>query len=514
MRYLTIVFGIITILAGIILSFLAPDPLSISITCLMTVLVFAGVLFGIVKDMLFFQDFKRASEQIIRTTSWSHILEKDNIFHQKELSEIFDRYKEKADQQRNSGQVIHDIEDSFNEDILAISSRQSLILQIPGTLTSLGILGTFIGLIIGLRHVEFQDAETAMTSIVTLLNGIETAFYTSICGVILSILFNIIHKASWNMLMREMNRFTFLFHSKVVPPADEQERFREKQNNTRIIGLLEVLVNKSDQKENEEKKYEQILMPQIADGLKKQQFVCCYEPIFNLIDKSVTKLKVVVKWKHPKLGLLPSSVFMPTVIHTGYGAKLERYIWEEMFSDIKNWISQGYRPIPVIMSITKNGLFSKDAPEAMIHLTKKYQVPPKYIYTGIPQEVYTDLLEIAKDIETRFLNGGFNICIDEFDGNLFPVITNENIHADMVMVDSMVAGGNYNKLIEIYHEAEVSKLTVVAQNIKSMEQLSDLRKVGFREGCGPHFADAVEALDAEKFLPGGRKEENIIEEKE
>ncbi|GAB2524176.1 hypothetical protein [Microbulbifer agarilyticus] len=56
--------------------------------------------------------------------------------------------------------------------------------QAPGLLTSLGILGTFTGVIIGLFEFSLADIDE---SIATLLDGLKTAFITSVCGIGLSI---------------------------------------------------------------------------------------------------------------------------------------------------------------------------------------------------------------------------------------------------------------------------------------------------------------------------------------
>jgi hypothetical protein len=65
--------------------------------------------------------------------------------------------------------------------------------QISGALTGLGILGTFIGLSIGLAKFNLgknMDTNEMQTSISSLMNGIRAAFYTSIFGVGFSIVTN------------------------------------------------------------------------------------------------------------------------------------------------------------------------------------------------------------------------------------------------------------------------------------------------------------------------------------
>jgi len=85
----------------------------------------------------------------------------------------------------------------FNpDDMLAASQERIPVLAIlkgmPGTFVGLGILGTFIGFSSGLSGFTEFDSASLMTSIETLLKGINTAFNTSIVGVILSIVFNFV----------------------------------------------------------------------------------------------------------------------------------------------------------------------------------------------------------------------------------------------------------------------------------------------------------------------------------
>lgn len=63
------------------------------------------------------------------------------------------------------------------------------VLYAPALLTSLGIFGTFAGIVIGLMAFDANDIDG---SIEGLLNGLKTAFFTSLVGIILSILFKVI----------------------------------------------------------------------------------------------------------------------------------------------------------------------------------------------------------------------------------------------------------------------------------------------------------------------------------
>lgn len=60
----------------------------------------------------------------------------------------------------------------------------------PTLLTSLGIFGTFAGIVVGLMAFNVNDIDG---SIQGLLNGLKTAFFTSLFGIVLSIIFKVLH---------------------------------------------------------------------------------------------------------------------------------------------------------------------------------------------------------------------------------------------------------------------------------------------------------------------------------
>lgn len=83
----------------------------------------------------------------------------------------------------------------FNTDNIMTSSHERIpilpiLKALPATFTGLGILGTFMGFSAGLQGFNTRTYETMQHSIMLLLSGINTAFNTSIAGLLLSIIFN------------------------------------------------------------------------------------------------------------------------------------------------------------------------------------------------------------------------------------------------------------------------------------------------------------------------------------
>lgn len=125
---------------------------------------------------------------------------------------------------KNSKSGLADIEDYINEDEVNEMIGKRMIELIPDVLTSLGILGTFIGLVVGLKNFEPSNYEAMTASVSSLVDGIKVAFLTSIYGLSLSLVFGYGAKSAYSSLLDGMKHFMDKFHSLVIPSAEAEAR--------------------------------------------------------------------------------------------------------------------------------------------------------------------------------------------------------------------------------------------------------------------------------------------------
>ena len=107
--------------------------------------------------------------------------------------------------------------DYINEDEILENCHAGICAQMPGILTALGILGTFIGLVVGLNRFDFSNSDQMVYSVQALVAGLNVAFYTSIYGVSLSIVFNIVFRSELTDLRMKLNRFYDAFDTALTP---------------------------------------------------------------------------------------------------------------------------------------------------------------------------------------------------------------------------------------------------------------------------------------------------------
>lgn len=100
------------------------------------------------------------------------------------------------------------VEDYINEETVIYGpGRISFAEALPGLLTSLGFLGTLIGLAVGLSGFNMTDSAAVQNSIVTLIPGMRYAFMTSIFGVVGSVAFTLITRMVYGSTEHTLTQF-------------------------------------------------------------------------------------------------------------------------------------------------------------------------------------------------------------------------------------------------------------------------------------------------------------------
>ena len=123
-----------------------------------------------------------------------------------------------------SQEGIGEVEEYINLDEVDVHIHKRLLELAPDIFTSLGILGTFVGLVWGLKNFEPTDYEAMTSSVAALVDGIKVAFLTSIYGIALSIVYTFGMKSEYSSLSENMQLFLERFHALVLPTAENESR--------------------------------------------------------------------------------------------------------------------------------------------------------------------------------------------------------------------------------------------------------------------------------------------------
>lgn len=143
----------------------------------------------------------------------------NGIFHQRYLDEKMQAFTDAISQ---SHEGIGDIEEYLNGDDMDEHVHKRLLEMAPDIFTSLGILGTFVGLVWGLKNFEPTNYEAMTISVASLVDGIKVAFLTSIYGIAMSIVYTCGMKSEYSSMTASLQKFLDRFHTYVMPTAESE----------------------------------------------------------------------------------------------------------------------------------------------------------------------------------------------------------------------------------------------------------------------------------------------------
>ena len=257
-----------------------------------------------------------------------------------------------------------------------------------------------------------------------------------------------------------------------------------------------------------------VLEDELNTALAEKQFILLYEPIYDLSTRKVVGLEALVRWAHPKQGILPADDFMPLAEESRQIVPIGRWVLEEACNRAAAWNVAGHR-VGISVTISANQLnrdgFVTDVRRAL----QQSGIEPSLLTLEIAETTVMRDLEATAERFEAIRRLGVRIAIDDFGGSGYARHSDlKRTPLDVLKVDRSSLAASEDKdyrswLLEaILVFGRDLSLAVIATGVETDEQMASLQEMGCTMVQGsfpgkPVPAEAVEGLlDAE--LPAAR----------
>lgn len=152
-------------------------------------------------------------------------MEKKDFFQNNDLREAFGKYRARMKGYRTRRGYVNtcDLEEYINEDLIDRIGMNYFNAGMSGTFTGLGILGTFLGLSLGLGSFNGEDIYTISDNVGPLLSGMKVAFHTSVYGIFFSLIFNFAYRSIMSDAYEKLEKFLSAFRHYAMPVAATED---------------------------------------------------------------------------------------------------------------------------------------------------------------------------------------------------------------------------------------------------------------------------------------------------
>jgi diguanylate cyclase (GGDEF)-like protein/PAS domain S-box-containing protein len=240
-----------------------------------------------------------------------------------------------------------------------------------------------------------------------------------------------------------------------------------------------------------------------------EQFKVAFQPLVRLADRRTIGYEALVRWNHPREGLIQPDLFIPAAEETGVIVRLGREVLRRALKRLA--IEQQRDPnISMHVNVSVQEIMHGDLPEHVFAAIQQAGVPPESVTLEITENTILDATTGANAVLERLRSGGVGVCVDDFGIGysslrylrLFPIT---GLKIDKAFVSGTDDPGLSSEAIVkmVLDLGRSLDLTIVAEGIETAEQAEMLAKLGCKYGQGYIFSKPVmdEDLDAPLELP-------------
>ena len=253
-----------------------------------------------------------------------------------------------------------------------------------------------------------------------------------------------------------------------------------------------------------------VLEAELNTALQERQFFLLYQPIYDLGSHRVVAVEALIRWRHPKRGILLPDDFIPLAEEAGLAVPIGRWVLEEACARTAAWNVTGHR-VGVSVMVTSSQLNREGFATDVLRALQQSGVEPSLLTLEVAEAtVMADVSATGERLEL-IKRLGVSIAIDDFGSGYAYRSDLQRMPLDYLKVDRRSLAATEDEdyrswLLEaILVFARDLSLTVIAKGVETAEQLANLRGMGCAMAQGffvgePVAAEAVVGL-LESHLP-------------
>ena len=298
-------------------------------------------------------------------------------------------------------------------------------------------------------------------------------------------------------------------YENVDKTLDVERRFDRAQSAANLMrGTLTHSVSYYDSALHEKELFAALLVDEFHTAIRERQFVVYYQPKFDIRHEEpiLVGAEALVRWKHPRLGLVRPGVYVPIFEENGLIKELDRYVWMAVAEQIQDWKKRFGFCLSVSVNVSRVDIFDSAIMDTFRTILTKYHLHVGELQLEITESVYTQ--DSAQIISTVNLLRDLGFCIemDDFGTgysslNMISTLPLDALKLDMKFIRDAFRDGRDTRLIEVIIEiADYLKVPIIAEGVETQEQLDTLKALGCHQVQGYYFSRPVPACEYEPFL--------------
>ncbi|MEZ8107843.1 EAL domain-containing protein [Vibrio splendidus] len=221
-----------------------------------------------------------------------------------------------------------------------------------------------------------------------------------------------------------------------------------------------------------------------------------FQPKVNLDSQDIIGAEALIRWRHPKLGLLPPVDFLEVAEKSDLIIDIDKWVFKKVANLITEWQRAGMDLQGVIFSINFSArmFYMTDLADQLQVILDETDCQPHQLLLEITErDMMRDFETCSRTIEVLH-SKGYKIAIDDFGTGYSSLSVLKNLSADCVKLDrSFIEDINSSKVdyeitCAVLKLAQILDFSVIAEGLETQNHVTTLRQIGCKYAQGYFFA--------------------------
>lgn len=255
----------------------------------------------------------------------------------------------------------------------------------------------------------------------------------------------------------------------------------------------------------------------LKNSIQNKELTLYYQPKLDVKTGNIVGVEALVRWIHPKLGMIYPEKFIPVAEDSGFIVKLGE--WALLLACLTNkyWQDNGFQPMSVALNLSPKQFYHENVLSMIKNALRATGLKPQYLELEVTESTIMVDTEKAKEILQSLKEMGVQISIDHFGTGYTSINHFKDLPITTVKIDQNYVKGIPNNAIDtaltgaMINLGHSLGLKVVAEGVETAEQLQFISQQNCDIVQGYFLSYPVSANNiVEQFTKVAEKEEAVV----
>jgi len=233
------------------------------------------------------------------------------------------------------------------------------------------------------------------------------------------------------------------------------------------------------------------LLEELHVAIDEDQLVLHYQPQLDLRNGEILSVEALIRWAHPRLGLLAPVKFLPAAEEAGLMPRITQWVFDEASCQCRDWRQSGRR-VSISVNVSASTLLEPGFVSMVRDSLARHGVPGEALVVEITEARVISEIDAARTVIEELQGLGVVVSIDDFGAGVTSLAYLSNLSVGELKLDrsfiaGLVSGDRERDLDLVRSTIELGHalgLRIVAEGIEDAATLQLLARLGCDYGQG------------------------------